>query len=333
MLLILFRAYSLFVFGMLTSQIVFAEPDTVDVVDSHRRNSVVDNLKAKGALKTKLTGLQVREVRRTAPANVQAADIVDVEGVANGLSRKRNSCVNGNYEVILSPDGEALTIFFNEFIIDPMAENDPYLYLDTRGRRRYTAAKFCHINLDIEIPNGWTFAIHELNVLGFAALEANTRGSYGLNYSFRNVRVRDLTKERIDNFPGGPGGPAVLSSRSSSSSAALSRVSPAREFGRRFHSSTELKIKGPYYDDIMHNADFRLWTFAPCQRRSNQINLSLNSNAVITGASEGVTNSYLAIDLLDSEISEDKVPLMNPSRPIRYGLVWADCKSYKDSIK
>ncbi len=329
-----FISITAILFLLLPTQVKAQEGTTADVVDSQSAHSVIRELRNSNQLKDKPQGGGVALRGRNAPTTIDSANLQAEDEV---LARKQNSCRDENYMVITSADGEAISIFFNEFVVDPNNTFDPYLYL-TENRRRSTAAKICHINIDVQIPNNWTFAIHSLSVLGYVNLAtANDEAQYKLNYSFRNVRMREINgNSGSAASTSTTGGPASTSAGSGMTSGGHATPIPGGPIsvtmpGKRFASRSKIKLNGPYSGELLHTADFKVWTFAPCHRPSGLVNLSLNSSATLNSVNSDIKSSYLAVDLIDSVFTDALAGNPN-ARAVRYGLKWVECTAYRNAV-
>lgn len=82
-----------------------------------------------------------------------------------GVIAGGTGCPQSTVSSLLSPDGRAVTLIFDAFTVEA-GPNVPF------GEGR----KFCNIALDLRIPGGWQYSIFKVDYLGFAKLQALTKG-------------------------------------------------------------------------------------------------------------------------------------------------------------
>ncbi len=68
------------------------------------------------------------------------------------------ACKKGTIAVNLSPDQQALTLLFDDFIVE--AKPNKSIDIET-----------CVVRIALDVPTGWTFAIFNVDVRGFVSLE------------------------------------------------------------------------------------------------------------------------------------------------------------------
>jgi hypothetical protein len=87
----------------------------------------------------------------------------------NGISYGGPGCPAGSVGEYLSDDAKAFTLAFDEFSV----EKGPGIPLSE-------SRKFCNVNLDLHIPQGWQYSVFKVDYRGFADLP---RGTYGIQQS------------------------------------------------------------------------------------------------------------------------------------------------------
>jgi hypothetical protein len=115
----------------------------------------------------------------------------------NGIVFAGSGCPGGSAGVYLSDDALAFTIAFDEFYV----EKGPGISL-SEGR------KFCNLNLDIHVPQGFQYTIFKVDYSGFADLARGTGGMLKSTYRFsgaagRNSRATLATRLRgalVDDY-------------------------------------------------------------------------------------------------------------------------------------
>ena len=96
-----------------------------------------------------------------------------------------NGCRPGSVASRLAPDAQAFTLMFDNYVVDTSkkpttGENDPDVPYDPNPRHRG-----CHLVLDIRVPPGWSFALFNVDVRGYAQLEPKAVGIQRTAYLFR----------------------------------------------------------------------------------------------------------------------------------------------------
>ena len=95
-------------------------------------------------------------------------------------------CPAGSYSIITSPDGGALSVLFDNFVVSGTEENG--------GFARMT----CAIEIPLHLPEGYSLGVYNVDYRGFAALEQKQRGAlqvdYGVGRGNRERRFRRHVK-------------------------------------------------------------------------------------------------------------------------------------------
>jgi|GEM_PF-1362166 len=112
-----------------------------------------------------LLGLTFSGIAQTATAN-PAISMKEISFAGTG-------CSSANTAASISPDGQALTVFFNEFSVAS----------DGSQKRLTTQRRYCDLNIKLEAPQGWSYAIMGVDYRGYAAL--NARSTVGLTTSVK----------------------------------------------------------------------------------------------------------------------------------------------------
>lgn len=87
--------------------------------------------------------------------------------------------VNGTMRYDLSDSRDAFTMIFDQYV----AEAGPGISF-REGR------KTCTINLDLHMPQGWSYSIASVDYRGFAELEDGVRGEQAATYYFQGERLQ-----------------------------------------------------------------------------------------------------------------------------------------------
>ncbi len=97
-----------------------------------------------------------------------------------GVSYNGTGCPGGSVASLLSPDNGALTLLFDEYVVD------------TSNGHGGTDQKSCTVRLQLEGPVGWEYSLFALDYRGYADLQAGTSGSQGSKYGFGSSPKTDL---------------------------------------------------------------------------------------------------------------------------------------------
>ncbi|WP_394830030.1 DUF4360 domain-containing protein [Pendulispora rubella] len=106
-------------------------------------------------------------------------DVVTVNG---------SGCPQGTAAVAVSPDNTAFTVTYSQFLAQAGGGVPP---TDMR--------KNCQLNLDVHVPQGFTYAIAQADYRGYAHLEAGASAVQRANYYFQGM---SQTAYRNHNFNG-----------------------------------------------------------------------------------------------------------------------------------
>lgn len=98
----------------------------------------------------------------------------------NGISYGGTGCPNGSVATLLSPDNGALTVLFDQYVVD------------TANAPSGTDRKSCTVKLDLDGPVGWEYSLFQLDYRGYADLQAGTSGSQLSRYAFGSGQKTDL---------------------------------------------------------------------------------------------------------------------------------------------
>lgn len=85
-----------------------------------------------------------------------------------------SGCPAGSVSHNISPDGQAFTILYDQFV----AQAGPGV--DRRENR-----KNCQLNLDLRIPNGWSYSVASVDYRGYASLDNRVEGLQKATYYFQ----------------------------------------------------------------------------------------------------------------------------------------------------
>lgn len=92
---------------------------------------------------------------------------VRITGINYGYAgpEPMSACPDGSLAHMLSPDGKALTLLFDSFLVEVNAD-----------RLGTAQTKQCDINLTLQTPPGWEFGIFSVDMRGYGSFDPGTTG-------------------------------------------------------------------------------------------------------------------------------------------------------------
>ncbi|RFS84554.1 DUF4360 domain-containing protein [Actinomadura spongiicola] len=87
-----------------------------------------------------------------------------------------SGCPIGTAAVALSPDKEAFTVTYSDYMAQAGAQSNP------RDMR-----KNCQINMKVHVPQGFTYAIAKVDYRGYAFLEKGSNATMKASYYFQGM--------------------------------------------------------------------------------------------------------------------------------------------------
>ncbi|MBL1097144.1 DUF4360 domain-containing protein [Streptomyces coffeae] len=105
-----------------------------------------------------------------------------------------SGCPKGTAAVAVAGDNTAFTVTYSDYLAQVGGGADP---TDIR--------KNCQLNLDVHIPQGFTYAIAEVDYRGYASLQRGARGTEKASYYFQGSadtasRTHDFSGPYQDNW-------------------------------------------------------------------------------------------------------------------------------------
>ena len=94
---------------------------------------------------------------------VSSTEDVHIEGMTSA----GNGCTSGSTATIISADRKAFTIIFDQFI----AETGD-------GVAPEEGKKYCRITLDLSVPQGWSYTLHEVTHRGFISIKEEAQATH-----------------------------------------------------------------------------------------------------------------------------------------------------------
>ena len=105
------------------------------------------------------------------------------------VSANGSGCPDGSAEVSVSPDNKAFTVSYSKFVAQVGPEAGPLDY-----RRQ------CQLSLDVDVPEGYTYAIARADYRGYARLEKGATASETAFYYFQGMSRTTVSKHRFEGF-------------------------------------------------------------------------------------------------------------------------------------
>ena len=109
------------------------------------------------------------------------ADAPDPNSVyVESLQFNGSGCPAGSAVANLSDDRQALTLLFDDFIVDSTESQAP------------VQEKNCNMDLKLNVPEGWTYSLFCVDYRGFAGLDEGATGAHKATFAFSDGRRQDL---------------------------------------------------------------------------------------------------------------------------------------------
>lgn len=107
---------------------------------------------------------------------------------ANQLSLGRasyggNGCPAGSASVSVSPDQRAVSILFDEYIVEA-----------GKASRKTIDRKSCNISIPVHVPNGYSVSIIQVDYRGFVHVPRNAQAQFNVEYFFAGSRGPRITE-------------------------------------------------------------------------------------------------------------------------------------------
>ncbi len=102
------------------------------------------------------------------PGDAPAPGQVAIQGV----SYRGAGCLPGTASYVLSPDLSSLTVLFDRYSVE------------AGGEVSEVGQKSCAIDVNLKLPDGWSYSIFAVDFRGFVGLDAGTFATQSSSYSF-----------------------------------------------------------------------------------------------------------------------------------------------------
>lgn len=139
-------------------------------------------------LKTIVTGstLLASLAATVLPAAAAPAPLPTDKMVIDVVAANGSGCPLGSADVVVSPDNKAFTVTYSEFTAQVGAGAKP---LDFR--------KNCQLALNVDVPQGFTYAIARTDYRGFAHLEKGASATQSSFYYFQGEAQTHRTRHQF----------------------------------------------------------------------------------------------------------------------------------------
>lgn len=88
-----------------------------------------------------------------------------------------NGCPGGSASVTLSPDASALSILFDQYIVEAGGATN-----------RSLDRKSCNLAIPVHVPQGYSISVFQVDYRGFVAIPRGGRGQFNVEYFFAGMR-------------------------------------------------------------------------------------------------------------------------------------------------
>ena len=105
-------------------------------------------------------------------AQPAAPSNVTIESISNA----GNGCYPGSVAKNISDDGRAMTLLFDDFIVEAGPEVGPQ------------QSKSCNVKLGMKVPAGWSYSLFCVDFRGYADLDRNVKAAQSAQYTFDGSR-------------------------------------------------------------------------------------------------------------------------------------------------
>ena len=129
---------------------------------------------------------QIAEQRAPSNSGPLSGDNIKIESV----SASGSGCPAGSYTAEVLPEGNALTITFEKYIIEA-----PPTTTSTLKRLA------CNLSFRLRTPKNLSYAVASFQYFGYANLAAGMKGSLTANYAWTGFGVNNTYKPYTYNFP------------------------------------------------------------------------------------------------------------------------------------
>ena len=159
-------------------------------------------------------------IAAVAPAGVQ---LTSVRTLGSG-------CLPNRTASTFSPDGEALTLVFDELLAEASYS----------GVAAYDR-KFCRLNVRVAVPAGWSFGVFSWDARGYVDLYGSAIASYSAGFAFSRGRY-DFSEQLYS----GPMSEQVFSrDELGAQDIVYSPCSTGRDLTMRFHTAVTVRAPTP----------------------------------------------------------------------------------------
>lgn len=105
------------------------------------------------------------------------ADPVPAGVGMTGITFSGTGCSSANADAMISPDGQALTVFFSEFTVATPASQKAAAY-----KRSY-----CDVKMTVSAPQGWTYAVVGADYRGYGAIGNKSKVAFTVAHATDSI--------------------------------------------------------------------------------------------------------------------------------------------------
>jgi hypothetical protein len=207
------------------------------------------------------------------------------------IEPKGSGCPDGSVTVDISDDAKALTVLFDDYVVD------------TEDSRNGYAKKNCNLDIHLHTSSGWQFGFFEVDFRGYADLDKQVSGKLSAGYKFGHGHGN---RGAVNNGRGGHGGSG---GRGGNGRGGAGNWRQAKRLGSK-------QIKGSFNDDYEQHLSipYNLVTWSPCNDGKTvhfqlQSTVSVHSNNFRRTGNGGL----MTVDSVDAEMIQ------------KYKFAWRRC--------
>lgn len=102
-----------------------------------------------------------------------------------GITAKGTGCPAGSVSASVSEDGAAFTVIYSQHLVELGPGGSP------RARQSQ-----CQVDVDLNVPRGWSVALARVGFRGYARLDARVRGVHRSSYHLPGISPRSAVAQR-----------------------------------------------------------------------------------------------------------------------------------------
>lgn len=215
------------------------------------------------------------------PGEFTIRNVTFIEEPSDGPWDTRTSgCTQSNSVLQLSPDNRAMSVIFEDFMVDAPA-----------GSGVVSRQKYCNMNIEFNVPAGWSYAVKRVDWRGAAILDPHNFSWVSSGYFFG--RERGYFDEHIYGpFP------------------TEDIMATAYLGGAYLRGLPGNPVNGPFQVGQELSDESLVWS--PCEASDADKTLKLRSNVYVANQAGGSATVFM--DSLDADFNQN------------FGIVWRQCE-------